>query len=45
MTNGMLPISMRTRIAGERANKNGLVIKRWVVRVRVEEVVCIWRGR
>ena len=36
---GMLPISMITRMAGESASKNGVLIRRWVVKVRVDEVV------
>jgi len=39
VTKGMLPMSIITRMAGESANKNGLVINRWVVKVSVEEVV------
>jgi hypothetical protein len=35
----MLPTSIITRMAVGSANKIGLVISRWVVRVKVEEVV------
>jgi len=45
VTKGMLASSMTSRIAGERARTKGLAMRRCVVNVRVEEVVCICCGR
>jgi len=45
VTKGMDAMSIKTRIAGERASKKGLLMRRWVARVSVEDVVWIWQGR
>ena len=45
VTKGIDAMSIKTRIAGDKASKNGLLMRRCDARVSVEEVVWIWRGR
>jgi len=37
-------MSIKTRIAGDKAGKRGLLMSRWVARVSTDEVMWIWRG-
>ena len=41
MTKGIDAMSIKTRIPGDNASKNGLLMSRWVARVSVEDVVWI----
>lgn len=43
--NGIDATSITSRIAGDKARRKGLARRRCVVNVRVEEVVCISRGK
>ena len=43
--NGIEAISMRSKIAGDNASRNGLSPRRWVVRVRVDDATWSVSGR
>jgi len=45
VTKGIDAMSIKTRIAGDKVSKNGLLMSRCDARVSVEEVVWICRGR